>query len=57
MEVNSNPSLNIFLERELPNGEVECTLSELDKYLKSLVISDAIKLARVRDALTIDGLR
>jgi hypothetical protein len=47
MEVNSNPSLNIFLERELPNGEIECTLSELDKYLKSIVVTDAIKIIRV----------
>ncbi len=35
MEINSNPSFNMFLEKELPDGEVEKTLSELDKYLKS----------------------
>ena len=35
MEINANPSFNMFLERDLPGGEVEKTLSELDKYLKS----------------------
>ena len=28
MEINANPSFNMFLERDLPNGEVEKTLSE-----------------------------
>ena len=44
MEINANPSFNMFLERELPNGEVEKTTSELDKYLKARVASEAIKI-------------
>ena len=44
MEINANPSFNMFLERDLPNGEVEKTLSELDKYLKTRVASEAIKI-------------
>ncbi len=44
MEINANPSFNMFLERDLPNGEVEKTLSELDKYLKARVASEAIKI-------------
>jgi hypothetical protein len=44
MEINANPSFNMFLERDLPNGEVEKTLSELDKYLKSRVASSAIHI-------------
>ena len=48
MEVNSNPSFNMFLEKDLPNGEVEKTLSELDKYVKSKVISEAIRIVTVR---------
>ena len=48
MEINANPSFNMFLERELPNGEVEKSLSELDKYVKSKVVSEAIALVSVR---------
>ncbi len=44
MEINANPSFNMFLERDLPNGEVEKTLSELDKYLKSRVASAAVHI-------------
>ena len=47
MEINANPSFNMFLERDLPNGEVEKTLSELDRYVKSKVISEAIRLVSV----------
>lgn len=41
MEVNSNPSLNIFLEREIPgalDGQKEKVLQELDKHVKSRVV-------------------
>lgn len=44
MEINANPSFNMFLERDLPNGETEKTVSELDKYVKAKVISEAIKI-------------
>ncbi len=44
MEINANPSFNMFLERDLPNGEIEKTLSELDKYLKARVASESIKI-------------
>jgi hypothetical protein len=44
MEINSNPSFNMFLERDLPNGEVEKTLSELDRFVKSKVVGEAIRL-------------
>ena len=30
MEVNANPSLNVYTERELPSGDIEQTLSEID---------------------------
>lgn len=45
MEVNANPSLNVYIDKELPNGDIEQTLSELDKYVKSMLISDSLKLA------------
>ena len=46
MEVNSNPSLNIFLEREVPNsdGQTEKILQELDKHVKAKVVTEAIRL-------------
>ena len=47
MEINANPSFNMFLERDLTNGEVEKTLSELDRYVKSKVISEAIRIVSV----------
>ena len=47
MEINANPSFNMFLERDLPNGEVEKTVSDLDKYVKSQVASEAIRIVTV----------
>ena len=48
MEVNSNPSLNIFLEREVPNSgdgvQTEKILQELDKHVKAKVVTEAIRL-------------
>lgn len=47
MEINSNPSLNMFLEKEtgLVEGEVpEKVLQELDKFVKSRVMGDAIQI-------------
>jgi hypothetical protein len=56
MEINANPSFNMFLERDLPNGEVEKTLSELDKYLKARVASEAIKIVTGVSSLLLNGL-
>jgi len=44
MEVNANPSLNVYNDRELPNGDIEQTLSELDKFVKTWLVSDTVKL-------------
>ena len=44
MELNANPSLNVYVDKELPNGDIEQTLSELDKYVKAMLISDTFKL-------------
>ncbi len=44
MEVNANPSLNVYNDRELPNGDIEQTLSEIDKYVKSMVVADTMAL-------------
>lgn len=44
IEINANPSLNVYIDKELPNGDIEQTLSELDKYVKCMLISDTFKL-------------
>lgn len=47
MEINSNPSLNIFLERPIPgsvDGQNEKILQELDKHVKTRVVGEAIRL-------------
>ena len=47
MEINANPSLNMFLEKEgdlLPGQEPERILQELDRYVKSKVIGDACRI-------------
>ena len=42
--MNANPSLNVYTDKELPNGDIEQTLSELDKYVKTAVVSDTFKI-------------
>lgn len=47
MEINANPSLNIFLEREIPgttDGQTEKVLQELDKFVKAKVVTEAIRI-------------
>jgi len=47
MEINSNPSLNIFLEREVPgstDGQTEKVLQELDKHIKARVVTETIRI-------------
>ena len=44
MEVNANPSLNVYNDKELPNGDIEQTLSEIDKYVKSTLLADTLAL-------------
>ena len=47
MEVNANPSLNMFLEKDVPldsNIEPEKIISELDKFVKTKVITESIRI-------------
>ena len=47
MEVNANPSLNMFLEKDMPPDstvEPEKILCELDKYVKTQVVAEAIRI-------------
>lgn len=43
MEINSNPSLNIFLEKDI-EGAPEKQLQEIDKYIKERVMTEAIRI-------------
>ncbi len=44
MEVNANPSLNVYIDTVLPNGDIEQNLSELDKYVKTMLMSDTLRV-------------
>jgi len=44
LEVNANPSLNVYSDKELPNGDIEQTLSELDKFVKTTLVNDCLKI-------------
>ena len=44
VELNANPSLNVYNDNTLPNGDIEQTLSELDKYIKTSLIADTLKI-------------
>ena len=44
MEINANPSLNVYNDKELPNGDIEQTLSEIDKFVKTNLVTDTIAL-------------
>lgn len=46
MEINANPSFNMFLEKDGP-GEQEKILSDLDKYVKTMAASEAIRIVTV----------
>lgn len=49
MEINANPSMNMFLEKDGANGSKSKTLSELDKHLKSKVLQDAFHIVKSKD--------
>lgn len=44
VELNANPSLNVYTDTTLPNGDIEQNLSELDKYIKTNLLSDCLKI-------------
>ncbi len=46
MEINANPSLNVFSEKEGNNGEIEQQLSEIDQYVKTKLVADTIDLLK-----------
>ena len=46
LEINANPSLSIDFEQDLPDGSFTSQPSEVDYYVKSKVVEDAILLVR-----------
>lgn len=46
LELNSNPSLNMYLEIEKPDGVSIKLISEIDKYVKYLVMQNTIKIVK-----------
>jgi len=44
VEINANPSLNVYIDTVLPNGDIEQNLSELDKYVKTNLMSDCLRV-------------
>ena len=58
MEVNANPSLNMFLEKDIPpdsNIEPEKILSELDKFVKTKVIAEGIRIVTGQGTTEFEG--
>ena len=58
MEINSNPSLNIFLDREIPgatDGQTEKVLQELDKLVKAKVVNEAIRIVTGKGITDYEG--
>lgn len=55
LEVNANPSLNMYIDRDLPNGDVERVLSDVDRYIKATVVSDAIKIVKNKEMPEVEG--
>lgn len=58
MEVNANPSLNMFLEKDMPpesTVEPEKILSELDKFVKTQVVAESIRLVTGQGTTEYEG--
>ncbi len=45
----------MYIDRELPNGDLERVLSDVDRFIKGTVTSDAIKVIKSREMADIEG--
>jgi tubulin polyglutamylase TTLL11 len=56
LEINANPSLRIDFEQEVKPGVMQSFPSELDRYVKTKVVEDAIKIAvmKKREQIALD---
>jgi len=58
MEVNANPSLNMFLEKDVDPAsgiEPEKMLSELDKFVKTKVVTESVRLVTGEGSTEFEG--
>ena len=46
LEVNENPSLDIMIKRNMPDGSFQKTVGHADRFIKSQIIGSAIKLMK-----------
>ena len=46
LEITSNPSFNIYKEIIKPSGEEYREISEIDRYVKKIVVEEAIQILR-----------
>ena len=44
LEINENPSLDITIKRNLPSGEAIKEVSTSDRFIKTNIVTSAIKL-------------
>jgi hypothetical protein len=44
VEINANPSLNVYVDNPLSNGDIEQNLSEVDKFVKTTLVSDTLRI-------------
>lgn len=51
MEINANPSMNMYLEKQNIYGGKEKILSELDKHLKTTILQDAFHIVRSKEIM------
>ena len=51
LEINDNPSLYIYLEKDYMGGGVEKEISRVDLEVKSTVVTDAILLAKKKESV------
>jgi hypothetical protein len=42
MEVNANPSLNVYNESQSAQGDIEQHVSEIDKFVKMNLVADTL---------------
>lgn len=46
LEITGNPSFNIYKEIIKPSGEEYREISEIDRYVKKIVVEEAIQILR-----------
>lgn len=55
LEVNENPSLDIMIKRNKTDGSFEKTIGHADRYIKTQIISSAIKIMKKSPAKRLEA--